>query len=492
MASEDETPDACCTDTTIADSIDDETLGAASTDEVNTDDSQAITIAVVEDNVSSATSADSTVTNTTDNDAPVALAAADTTNQTNSNTCTANGSDSVDIADSSGCGDSDLVAKLMLEMRDMKVQLDRKILANKQHRDREVAELMEAQRSPPESRHSLSGVQAIAITTNMGRYAPSVSHDEDSTTPPPKSGQSANRETYRDQSPVAPNGTGRSHTLRIPPTCTHFLLGDSNLGNIAKKRRDRSGATKIRTLRGTTTQRLTTIVTDSGTHPSVKKVVLNVGTNDWKSALWERQQNPVASYAAAVKGKRMSSPQASPHTIGETSQPTQQPLSPRSQHPPPPPMSQQPPQDAVTLHSPQQQYETECSPAITPSTSMYRTSTAIAPSTTTYRSSPANRPGQLRPQRWPQVVPSSHTTGGFIPSQFLTPMGIFTRRLDPTTTSINPIIPLICSTRLCTVPSAPLQKLLELGRLQQRYNTGEIDRKEYVKSMAWKNLPAML
>ena len=36
------------------------------------------------------------------------------------------------------------------------------------------------------------------------------------------------------------------------------------------------------------------------------------------------------------------------------------------------------------------------------------------------------------------------------------------------------------------------QKLLELGRLQQRYNTGEIDRKEYVKSMAWKNLPAML
>ncbi|XP_070182576.1 uncharacterized protein [Littorina saxatilis] len=82
---------------------------------------------------------------------------------------------------------------------------------------------------------------------------------------------------------------------------------------------------------------------------------LSLFLREVKSALWERQQNPVASYAAAVKGQRMSSPQTSPHDIGETSQSTQQPLSPRSQHPP---MSQQPPQGAVTLHSPQQQYET--------------------------------------------------------------------------------------------------------------------------------------
>ncbi|KAK7113000.1 hypothetical protein V1264_012368 [Littorina saxatilis] len=217
-----------------------------------------------------------------------------------------------------------MVDKLASELRDLKVQTDRKIKANEGGCDREVKDLSErlttlsrdneglkkrcqaleskvkdlqkenktVQRSPspeaPPLQQSPQGkvahAQPISVTTNYGRYA---HHSIDTaliTEPEPQacSSQSSPSSMVRPRTTKSTETTDtqRQTTLRLPTSCTCLLIGDSNLRRVSRRRLDRSGQTEVRTLSGITTPQLTTVIASSNTFPDVRKIVLHVGTND--------------------------------------------------------------------------------------------------------------------------------------------------------------------------------------------------------------------
>ena len=90
-----------------------------------------------------------------------------------------------------------------------------------------------------------------------------------------KSNYQSDRRKQREDEYVEKNSLGFSQS------CTHVLLGDSNLKNIQRKRLDRTGKTEIRTYRGASIRTLTGIVKKNTiTYPNVIKTTFCIGTND--------------------------------------------------------------------------------------------------------------------------------------------------------------------------------------------------------------------
>ena len=73
----------------------------------------------------------------------------------------------------------------------------------------------------------------------------------------------------------------QKNSLRLAETCTHILMGDSNMKNVQRRKLDRSGNTEVRTYRGAGIKTLTGIVNKCECqYKQVTKVSVCIGTND--------------------------------------------------------------------------------------------------------------------------------------------------------------------------------------------------------------------
>ena len=87
--------------------------------------------------------------------------------------------------------------------------------------------------------------------------------------------------TKSDLHQKADQETVHKNSIKISPACKNFLVGDSNMKNVSRRRLDHTGNTEIRTFRGATVKTLTSIF-EKNQHslPQVEKVIICIGTND--------------------------------------------------------------------------------------------------------------------------------------------------------------------------------------------------------------------
>ena len=117
-------------------------------------------------------------------------------------------------------------------------------------------------------------LSSIATILHHGRYAKET--EATSNTSSESSAQSRDsvvlaRDTFNGPSPPG---------IRMHPSCSGLVLGDSNLKNISQKRLSPSRSTQVRTYRGATTLQMSDILQGTRTADHIKRVVLSVGTID--------------------------------------------------------------------------------------------------------------------------------------------------------------------------------------------------------------------
>jgi lysophospholipase L1-like esterase len=143
---------------------------------------------------------------------------------------------------------------------------------------------------------------------------PTASRDQGQPASAAQSGRSQCVESARGQSPThppssasaspspatpspSPSAAHPSHSdvqrpLRLPQgRIKTFLVGDSNLRKINRRRYDSTGQSHIRTVPGLTTDRLTAILSATKPKPDVDTVILHVGGNDLKKNMPSEECN---------------------------------------------------------------------------------------------------------------------------------------------------------------------------------------------------------
>ena len=82
-----------------------------------------------------------------------------------------------------------------------------------------------------------------------------------------------------------------TYTFQVSDSCSNILIGDSNMQHIKRKVLDKSGSTEIRTFRGASISRITTLVDSTDfDFPCVRKVAFCAGTVDCNSSYIDAQR----------------------------------------------------------------------------------------------------------------------------------------------------------------------------------------------------------